>query len=401
MIDIQKLKRARAALVEEMRKLLESVETRDEKSLTSDEGKKFDEMQREADSIAAQISRAEFLNGEEAVGSGEVTPEERDKKENFGEFLVNMRNGKVSDLETRDLTAGDGPSAGFLIPEQTDTTMREVRPDDAVMRPRCLVMPAGTPPDAALSLIALDQSGDKGVYGGVQTNWVDEVGTIQDAGDPKIRGIKIEPKQISGYIDVSDKLLRNAAAVGAMVERLLRGAIIGAEEDAFWNGKGVGKPLGLLNSPACINITRDTASSLKYLDLVAMYASTMGTNLMWVASRRILPDLMTMVAPNTNQLVWQPNAREGAPSPLLGLPLEFNEYSPVLGTRGDLALVDLDYYAIKDGSPTAMFMDPYTQKVNSITRIYAFWNVDGQGMLNSPIIKQDKKTKVSPFVVLK
>jgi len=399
MLDIQSLKRARVALVEEMRTLLASVETRDGKQLTSEERTKLADLQKNADNIAADISRAEFLNTEEANGA-EETPETREKHENFGEFLMDVRNGNDSRLEVRDVTMGDGPSAGFLVPDQFDTTLRAVSPDEAVVRPRSMVMPAGTPPDAAIKLISLDQGGDKGVYSGVRTNWVDEVGTHQDAGDPTVKQIILEPKQVSGYIDISDKLLRNSAAAGAMVERLLRGAIIGSEEDAFYNGDGAGKPLGILSSKACINIARTTAGEVNYLDLVAMYAKTLGTNLAWVGNRTIMPELMTMVAPATNQLAWQPNAREGAPGTLLGLPLLENPYAPILGSRGDLALVDMDYYAIKDGSPLAMFMDPYTQKINSITRIYAFWNVDGQALLYDSILKQDGVTRVSPFVVL-
>jgi len=399
MLDIQKLKRARADLVEEMRNLLASVETREGKQLTDDERSKLAKFQKDADNITADIARAEFLNKEESRDS-EEPQDKRNAQENFGEFLTDVRQGNHSRLEARDVTMGDGPSAGFIVPDQFDQTIREIAPDQAVVRPRSLVMPAGTPPDAALNMVALDQGADRGVYSGVTVNWVDEVGTNQDAGDPKVKQIKLEPQQVSGYIDVSDKLLRNSAAAGAMVERMLRGAITGSEEDAFFNGDGVGKPLGILSSDACINVQRTTASNITYEDLVAMFPLTMGTNLAWVGNRTILPELMTMVATGTNTLAWQPSARDGAPSTLLGLPLLENPYSPVLGTRGDLALVDLNHYAIKDGSPLALFMDPFTQKLNNITRIYAFWNVDGQSMLYSSMLKPDGVTRVSPFVVL-
>ena len=84
-----------------------------------------------------------------------------------------------------------------------------------------------------------------------------------------------------------------------------------------------------------------------------------------------------------------------------GSPLLINDLNPALGTEGDLALVDLKYYYIKDGSPLAIFIDPYSQKVNGTSRIYAFWNVDGQPMLTSPITQRNGTSKVSPFVVLK
>ena len=120
---------------------------------------------------------------------------------------------------------------------------------------------------------------------------------------------------------------------------------------------------------------------------------------MWITSQTTLPQLMTMHDAD-NHLIWQPNAREGAPGTLLGIPVLFNDQSPVLGSLGDLALVDLGYYAIKDGSSLAIFMDPYTQKVNGVTRIYAFWNVDGQPMLTTPMMLRDGVSTVSPFVIL-
>ena len=91
----------------------------------------------------------------------------------------------------------------------------------------------------------------------------------------------------------------------------------------------------------------------------------------------------------------------GVPATILGIPVEYNPYSPFLGTSGDIALVDLSHYLIKDGTGLAMFMDPYTQRRQNNTRIYASWNVDGQSMLTDSMLAQDKQTRVSPFVMLK
>jgi HK97 family phage major capsid protein len=194
--------------------------------------------------------------------------------------------------------------------------------------------------------------------------------------------------------------LRNSAAAGALGMQMLRGAILAAEQDSFYTGSGVGKPMGIIGHPSCVSIARATANAIGYADLLKMYAQFMGSPV-WIASRSTLPQLMSMVATGTNYLVWQPNAIAGAPASLLGIPLLIHDQSPVLGQEGDLALVDLKYYAIKDGSPLAIFIDPYTQKVNGITRMYAFWNVDGQPMITSPLLGRDGVTQVSPFVVLK
>lgn len=407
--DIMKMKRERTAVVQQMRALLDGAEARADKKMPAEEETRYAELNTQVTAMTADIEREERQQALEAGNtSASADP---NVIRNFGDFLQEARFNPGSQAlrsrevggggEKRDMSMGDGPSAGFLVPDEIDTTIRAVEPNQAIFRPRSTVIPAGTNPDAAVGLIALDQSGSRGVYSGVTVRWVAEGGARQDAGDPKVRQIKIEPQEVSGYIDVTDKLLRNSAAAGALVQKLLRGAIIASEEYAFFAGSGVGKPLGIGNSGAAKKINRTTASTVVYADIISMFsASKMGGRYVWIASQTVLPKLMAMKDEASN-LVWQPNARDGAPSTLLGIPLIFFDQSPILGQESDLALVDLQYYAIKDGSPLAIFMDPYTQKANGVTRIYAFWNVDGQPMLSTPLMLGDGVTTVSPFVLLK
>jgi HK97 family phage major capsid protein len=398
--DIMKMKRERQAVVEQMRSLLTTKESRSSLSFEGDEETRYSELSQQVKRMSDDIQREEELQTLEAgtVGQREKSPNEIRE---FGDFLAEARfNPGNSGLQSRDVTMGNGPSAGFLVPEQFDQSIRQFEPNEAIFRPRATVIPAGSPPDAAMNLISLDQSGALGVYSGVRVQWIDENAARPDAGDPRVRQIKIEPKQVSGFIDISDKLLRNSAAAGAMVEKMLRGAILGAEQLAFWLGGGVGQPLGIVGHASTINIARAVANQIAYADIIGMYArAKMGGNYVWIASQTVLPQLMSMVDAGAN-LVWQPSAREGHPGTLFGIPVLINDQSSVLGQQGDLALVDLSYYAIKDGSPLAIFMDPYTQKVNGVTRMYAFWNVDGQPMITTPLLQRDGVSTVSPFVVL-
>lgn len=398
--DINLLKQARAEKVKELRVILDAAEQRTDKNLTAEEDIRYTTLETEVRNMDKEISREEELQKRELAAAA-AKPKTEGEYRDFGEFLQEVREGGSARLQTRDVTAGSGTSAGFLIPEQFDRTIRMTDAPDAIFRPRSMVIPAGTPPDAAMNLVALDQSGSKGVYSGVSVKWVSENGTRQDGGDPTFRNIKIEPQEVSAYIDISDKLLRNAAAAGAICERLMRGAIVGAEEDTFFSGDGVGKPLGINGHASAIEVARTTTSTIVYADIVNMFArAKFGGSLVWVTSQTTLPKLMTM-KDEASQLIWQPNAREGNPGTLLGLPVIFNDQAPTLGSTGDLALLDLNYYAIKDGSPLAIFMDPYTQKVNGVTRIYAFWNVDGQPMITTPLMLRDGVNTVSPFVTLK
>lgn len=410
--NIALLKQERAAKVKQLRSFLDKAEA-EKRSLTSDEQTQYDTLRAEVENRNTEIRREEELQSLEAGTAKESGDTDPSVIRSFGEFLQEVRFNPNSNhlqvrqvsggsgKERRDMTMGNGASAGILVPEEYDKTIRMVDPAAAIFRPSCMVIPAGSSPDASISLQALDQSGSKGVYGGVVVKWVAENGTRQDGGDPRITSIKIEPQEVSAYIDISDKLLRNATAAGEYAQKMLRNAIIGAEEDCFFTGDGVGKPLGIIGHPSAITVNRATASSIVYADLVNMYANAkFGGTLQWVANQKALTKLMVM-KDDAGQLIWQPNARDGNPNTLMGLPLRFNDQSPILGSEGDIALVDLQYYCIKDGSPLAIFMDPYTQKVNGVTRMYAFWNVDGQPMLSTPMLQRDGVSRVSPFVVLK
>lgn len=67
-----------------------------------------------------------------------------------------------------------------------------------------------------------------------------------------------------------------------------------------------------------------------------------------IGSPDIMPQLLTLQEP-ASQYIWQPNGGAAGPSPgaLLGLPLMLSEKSGAsIGTRGDLILTNLNYYAL-------------------------------------------------------
>jgi HK97 family phage major capsid protein len=401
MKNIAQLNREKAAKAKELRALLATVETRAEKTMTAAEKTQFETLATECERRQEEIDQEIRTQDIEKKATAEKNAKDPAEIRSFGEFLQDVATGGAG-LETRDLAMKTGKSMGFAVPEQFDSAIRMIEMPNAIIRPRSTVIPAGSPPDARITLNALNQSGSKGIYGGVTVTWIDENAAIADAGDPEIRQVSLEPKQVSAYIDVSDKLMDNAPAVGGLVQQLLRGAILGAEEDAFWaNGSGVGKPLCVIGCPGSKEHTRAVASQISYTDVVNMYAKfKFGGSPVFVASQTTLPQLMTLADANGNTM-WQPSAREGAPNMLMGFPLVLNDQSPALGTTGDLALVDLKWYYIKDGSSLAIMINPYSNMGNRLTRIYAYWNVDGQPFITTPLTLRDGVTTVSPFVVLK
>jgi HK97 family phage major capsid protein len=406
--NIMKMKRELHAKAAEARALIDAAEQRADKALTSEEQTKVQDILNECDRREQEIKTEERLQAIDA-GSTRNDPENPEGNKNeireMGEFVqeivFNPSSSRLATRESRTVTAGSGSSMGFLIPDQPLKSLKEFVAQASIFRPRALVLPAGDPPDGAVPLVGLDQSGALGVYSGLVMRWLgDEIGVRQNAGDPRARMIKVEPQEVSGYVDVSEKALRNSALIGEMISRLLRNATVGFEDRAFLRGDGNAKPLGVIGHPSAITVRRGAPNTITYQDVVNMSASRLYEGeYVWITSQTTLPQLKTMVDAAGN-LIWSSSAREGEPNRLDGIPVIVNSRSPVLGREGDLILVNLSYYAIKDGSPMAMFYDPYTQKVNGIVRIYCFWNVDGQPMLTSPLLQEDGESQVSPFVQL-
>lgn len=359
--------------------------------------------------IEKRRSMFESINIQPRKADPTPEPAQQEQFRDFGEFLQtvkynphdqSLRAKEMSDkTQKRFLNMGIGANGGFIVPDQFSNQIKMVDDQAAIFRPRAQVIPAGDPPDAAITIPALDQGGANGVYAGVQVTWIVE-GAQKPETEPAFREIRLEPNEVAAHVVVTDKLLRNSAAAGALVSSLLRKAIIAAEEDAFLTGNGAGQPLGIIGHPASIQVARAGAGAIGYTDIVNMFArAKFGGRLAWIGSQTILPQLMSMVDMGQN-LVWQPNAREGAPGSLIGIPFLLNDQSPILGAEGDLILVDLDYYLIKDGSGISISMSEHPLFTQNRTIIKAFWNVDGQPWLSTPLLARDGVSTVSPFVVL-
>ena len=404
MKNIMELRRQLAAKVNEARAMIDQ----------PDKSQEFDTLMGEIDKRKDEIVKEERLQALEMETGKAIEDESTDEIREFGDFLQEVRWGNHTRLKTRDVAGSDkdrkekralsmgvGAQGGFLVPEQFDANIRMVTDGHALIRPRAQVIPAGDPPDSAITIPSLDQSGARGVYSGVTVDWIAE-GHQKPETEPRFSEIKLEPQEVAASVFITDKLLRNSKAAGSLVQQLMRKVIIAAEEDAFYTGDGVGKPLGLIGHPSSVNVVRTAANQIQYADIVNMYSQAkFGGKLCFIASQTTLPQLMTLADPGAaGTLIWQPNAREGAPGTLLGIPVLLNDQSPVLGTQGDLSLVDLDYYLIKDGSGIAIAMSEHVRFRENQICIKVFWNVDGQPWLTTPLLQRDGVSQVSPFVVL-
>lgn len=430
---LEKLRQKRAELVARLRAILDTASAED-RDLTEEERAEYDAKKAEVEELSKDIERAEELEALEAhldaprptvaqrQGLAPRGPEAKREFETIGEFLHAVRFNpndqrlvyQEFDREAAsDQEMGTGSAGGFMVPQQFRQEMLSVTPQQAAFRPRATVIPAGDPPDAAITMPALDQTNGSTdaakMYGGVEVNWISEGGTKPQT-DLKLREIKLEPQEVAGHIVVTDKLLRNWQAAGAFLSNQIRLAVIAAEEHAFMTGSGLGKPQGVVDTAAAYVVNRASAGTFKLVDAHAMVARLLqrGGSPVWLMSQSVLPQLAAMrnltgESPEVGDgsLVWNPNARDPVTGmqQLLGYPIFWHERSPALGTKGDVVLADLSYYLIKDGSGPFVAASEHVHFTTNKTVIKIFWNVDGRPWLTAPLTLENG-WNASPFVVL-
>lgn len=431
MAGLAGLRARRVDLVDKMQAIIDTAEGED-RDLTAEEAEEFDTLKAEKDSLTVRIDRAADLAATTADLDAIVPaasrragieraggPEASKEFENFGDFLSAVRfnpndqrlaytdNPAAIDPATGELRAefrmDNGPSGGFMIPTQLRNTIMRVDPQDALVRPRAEVIPAGDPPDSSVTMGALDQGGANpaNMFGGMTMQWIGE-GDEKPETDAKLREITLTPHEIAGTAVITDKMLRNWQASRTFIESLMRGAVNAAEDYAFLRGTGTAQPLGVVNAGATRWINRATANHVAYADLVAMVARLLmrgnTQSAVWSIPQAAMVDITTMVDPE-GHYIWQPNAREGMAGTLLGFPVRWNNRAPALGAKGDIVLADWSYYLVKDGSGPYVAMSEHVLFRQNKTVFKIFWNVDGSPWLTSPI-KEENGYEVSPFVGL-
>jgi len=330
-------------------------------------------------------------------GSPKSNPDGSDKKfANFGEFCQKAVVNGGAELKAMGIDVGE--AGGFAVPDEVSQTILAVDPKAAIVRPRAQVLPPGNFPDGKLELPALRQGGS-GVYGGVTFAPANE-GTQGMANDPKLDLIVLEPQRTSGYVMVGNSLLRNAPAMSSFIENLFRNAKMGLEDLKFIMGSGINEPLGLLNSPCALTVPRNTAGTIKFVDIQTMLSLMVGDNPIWIAAKKAIPAIVGLADLNNNAIFVQGDATKGLASTLLGFPIYFTWRQPTVGTKGDLMLVDPSYYLIKDGSGPYIAASEHVAFREDQTAIKMTWFYDAMSWVKSPLLMDNGVDLASPIVVL-
>ena len=307
-------------------------------------------------------------------------------------------------IEQKDLVESVGASGGFTVfPEYLNNLMM-LTEFQRYVRERALVLPMRA---RQVVIPTLDQTGSTegvaNIYGGVLPYWTEEAKSKTES-EPTFRQMQIIAHKLVTYTEASDELLADSAiGLEALLTRLFGGAIANEEEWTFINGTGAGQPLGILAAACGVTIRhpRAAANAIGINDIFNMLSHFMGTSPVWMAHQSSMPQILSMAGPAGNQsYVWISNARDAAPSTLMGYPIYFIENTQTLGAEGDLILADWSKYVIGDRQSTQIDSSKHFRFRNDLTAWRAVHRVGGRPWLSAPLTLRDGATEVSPFVIL-
>lgn len=414
MEKVLELKRRRTEKIEAARALLDKAEG-ENRNLTPEEVTGYDGYMGEVDTLKASIDREVRVKGLE----GEVEDKEPHKPEvagesqvrdgtdgfrSFAEFLWTARNRPEDPRLRSGLTEGVDSEGGFLVPEEYSKQILMRSLESAVVRPNGpTIIPMGS--DTVNIPKLVDTSHASSVFGGVVAYWTEEAGT-KSVKEPTFGQIKMIAKKLTGYTYASDELLADSAiGLEALLTRLFSEAINWYEDDAFIDGDGVGKPLGILKSGALLAVNRSAANTIAIADVANVWARLFTQShgrAIWLANPSTLPQL---VALGSTYLTWLKGSAGAAglsqapPVTLLGRPIVFTEKCPALGTAGDLVLADLSYYLIGDRQRITVASSKHVRFTTDETAWRFVKRVDGQPWVDSAFTPANGST-LSPFVTL-
>lgn len=232
------------------------------------------------------------------------------------------------------LQEGIDADGGFLVPDEYDKRLIDVLEEENIMRNLGTVITtsgehkiniAGAKPAAA---------------------WIEEGGELT-FGDAKFAQKILDAHKLHVAVKVTEELLYdNAFNLEQYIITQFGKALANAEEDAFLNGDGSGKPTGIFDVTGGGTVAATLTAAVKsddILDLIYGLKRPYRRNASFVINDATLAQLRKL-KDNNGAYIWQPSYQAGEPDRLLGFAVHTSAYAP----KDGVAFGDYSYYNIGD-----------------------------------------------------
>lgn len=342
-MTIQELMQKRAKVWETAKSFVDTHEDKNGR-LSAEDTAAYNRMEQEIEDLTASIERQQRAaerdkmlsqpinspivskpaNGV-AVKTGRASDEY--KAAMLGALRSNFRN--VSNV----LQEGVDADGGYLVPEEYDRRLIDVLEEENILR--ALGTKLTTAGDHKINVAATKPA----------ASWIEE-GQELTWGDSTFSQILLDAHKLHVAIKVTEELLYdNAFGLENYIITQFGKALANAEEDAFLNGDGKGKPTGIFAKTGGGNVTAEAAAFTgdELINLVYTLKRPYRKKAAFIMNDKNLAVLRKLKDAN-DQYLWQPSLKEGEPERLLGYPVYTSAYAPA----DAIAFGDFSYYNIGD-----------------------------------------------------
>ena len=240
------------------------------------------------------------------------------------------------------LQVGTDSEGGYLVPDTFEKTLIQSLSNKKVIRSHAHVFKT-TSGSHKIPVVT-----SKGT-----ASWIDEEGAIPD-GDDTFGQQLIGAHKVGTIIKVAEELLNDSAFdLESYFATEFARRIGNKEEDAFFNGDGVNKPLGLLanNGGAEVGVTTASATAITADEIINLFYSLDAPyreNAVWIFNDSTMAAIRKLKG-NDGQYLWQKALHEGDHETLLGKRIYTSPYMPEIGEGNKTVLFgDLEFYWIGD-----------------------------------------------------
>ena len=308
---------------------------------------KTDAINADITKLTAKLAEVEKKAARPSTGDATNTDEH---SELFNQWMRKGRNdSELAEFEAKAMntTSDAGNDGGHTVPKLIDSNIIRVLSKTSVIR--------------SLANVETVSSGDYSKLvneAGTGAGWVAEAAARGETSTPKVKLIKINMGEVYANPAVTQRILDDSMFdVDAFIANEVATKFAEMEGDAFVNGDGVDKPLGLMHANSGILNAEGALTGDALISLVYGLKAGYRTGAAFVANTLFHSEVRKLKDENGNYM-WKAGLADGQPATILG----YAAYEDENVADGDAIFGQFSNYTIVDRTGINMIRDPYTQK---------------------------------------
>ena len=344
-MDLNEMIKHRADFLAQMRTFVDSHEDKNG-NLNSEDANTYRKMEEDFDAMTNSINREQRAMQREVELARPVNspitsrPLKADGDVKTGRASNEYKEAMLNAMRTNFrqvsnvLQEGVDADGGYLVPDEYDHRLIDILDEENIMRK--LGTKITTSGEHKINIAATKPA----------AAWIEEGGALT-FGDATFDQKILDAHKLHVAIKVTEELLYdNAFNLESYIITQFGKALANAEEDAFLNGDGTGRPTGIFDKTNGGHIYSSLTAALKaddVLDLVYGLKRPYRKNASFIMNDQTLSTLRKL-KDNNGAYIWQPSYQLGEPDKILGYSVYTSAYAPLDG----ISFGDYSYYNIGD-----------------------------------------------------